>query len=589
MTPNPALHHPEALRFQKNLVYRDDWEQQGGRIVRQPSGHTVLYDEQGHRVLYSDPQGNPLHECLWQTDASGNPVLRLARIRLDWGHWVGIKPEGLVNTITLDLSQKPGWERLTRHDLRLMAAQAMNVDVETIHFFYRDEDLLIQDNGQATIRQVKDAFYLLPEGSFDRAIFMSCMSRMEWERIHYLPVVELFLSLLPGTGSATFELIRELYQDQNPHQPLPLQYRGIPVYPSEGAYRLFGMFFTPSMETGESPLEVFLNPDRSHEVQWNPSAQYPRRYFENTQRIGVTIHQRKVQKVTCWDDPAGLSYFPMLPSGQGSADGRGLQTIGQELILHDESHERRIPLQTSWNLNTDNEPIPWVKPLSSWKDFFPKGAPDIHPHQAFSAVLLYPDGSALIGEKESQPFVFDYVDDLLEQQPEIQNVRDLADRILLIRCEASLGSCIRYQRPQSYTIWYEWPEFAQKNALRVWNTIQRKHPNWVKNFVFLPVADQVLTSPQSPFDWIEMWVPFAAYENPQQMEQWSWFLAHHVIPGGLACIAGPTMMGHSLEKQGFSIVHAEKGEDLPTFRIHQTILPSAWLHPELTLWVVQQS
>ena len=179
---------------------------------------------------------------------------------------MGIKPGGLVNTISLNLSQKPGWELLTRDDLRKMAARAMQTDLETIRFFYRDEDLVLNGDGTATIRQVKDAFYVLPEGLFEKACFMSCMSRMEWGRINYLPVVELFLSLLPGTGSATFELIRGLYDDHHGSHPFPLQYRGIPVYPSEGAFRLFSQFFLPSLSTDESPLEVFLNPRRSQEV-----------------------------------------------------------------------------------------------------------------------------------------------------------------------------------------------------------------------------------------------------------------------------------------------------------------------------------
>ena len=51
---------------------------------------------------------------------------------------------------------------------------------------------------------------------------MSCMGAMHWARIDFLPVVELFQSLLPGTGSAAFELIRGLYDDQNPKEPVPL-------------------------------------------------------------------------------------------------------------------------------------------------------------------------------------------------------------------------------------------------------------------------------------------------------------------------------------------------------------------------------
>jgi hypothetical protein len=57
---------------------------------------------------------------------------------------------------------------------------------------------------------------------------------------------------------ATFELIRGLYDDQNPSQPLPLRYRGIPTYPSEAAYRLFSAFFIPQIAGGGDPFPVFM-------------------------------------------------------------------------------------------------------------------------------------------------------------------------------------------------------------------------------------------------------------------------------------------------------------------------------------------
>ena len=89
----------------------------------------------------------------------------------------------------------------------------MGVPIEEVRFFYADDDLVLdQTTGQATIRQRKDAFYVLEDDTWDRARFMSCMSAMHWANIDYLPVVELFKSLLPGTGSAAFELIRGLFQ-----------------------------------------------------------------------------------------------------------------------------------------------------------------------------------------------------------------------------------------------------------------------------------------------------------------------------------------------------------------------------------------
>ncbi len=141
---------------------------------------------------------------------------------------------------------------------------------------------------------------MLPDGAFDHKQFMACMGAMHWEDIDFLPVVELFLSLLPGTGSAMFELIRGLYDDQNQDRPAPrpLRYRGIPTYPSEAAYRLFSGFFDPQVSGGGDPFPVFMDPPRSHLVSWLPAAHPPRRYFDPTHQLCLTIRGPQIVKAT---------------------------------------------------------------------------------------------------------------------------------------------------------------------------------------------------------------------------------------------------------------------------------------------------
>ncbi|MEX0829111.1 MAG: hypothetical protein WD032_02605 [Nitrospirales bacterium] len=590
MNVQAMLQHPEAIRFPGNYPYKDQWDSAGGRVMELPSGHHVLYGRHNLRILLVDPSGAPLHECLWEEHPTGLPNLTSARIRLDWGQWVGIKPGGLVNTISLDLSKRSGWENLTRDDLRGMAARAMNADIGTIRFFYRDEDLKLADDGQATIRQVKDAFYVLLDGSFQEPRFMSCMSRMEWGRIDYLPVVELFLSLLPGTGSATFELIRGLYDDQQADPSTLLRYRGIPGYPSMGAFRLFSAFFSPSVESGEVPQDVFLDVNRSHQVAWQASPEYPVRHIDDEQRLSVTVHHHTIQKVTRWDDSTGLSYVPMTPSGEARADGRGSQVFGKELHLYDGNQKHVMKVRESWQVSSTDFRPDWKAPWISWRDCFPKGPPVLTPPQAFSAVLLYPDHAHIIGEKESQPFLFDYLDDFLEEQTELRQFREMADQVLFARCEAGLGPCLKYERPQWYTVWYEWPEFAQKQAQYLWNVLNRKNRlSWLPHFQFFPMSQREITHTSSPFDWMNVWIPFSIYDDHQELRQWSWFLANHLVPGGIGCVAGPEVMARFFQEHGLSVVHAEHGESLPTFKIHQAILQAGRLHPELMLWIIQQS
>jgi len=325
-------------------------------------------------------------------------------------------------------------------------------------------------------------------------------------------------------------------------------------------------------------------------VEWQPSREYPVRYIDEDQRLSVTIHHHKVQKVTLWDDSSGLAYLATTSSGEAKADGRGAQIVEQELYLYDGDQLNVLKAREAWKLSSNENRRGWKASSSSWRECFPQGPPELSPSQAFSAVLLYPDGSHIIGERESQPFVFDYLDDFLEEQTALLRFREMADHILLARCEASLGVCLKYERPQFYTIWYEWPEFAQKHAQQIWNTLHRKKTlSWLMNFQFLPVSQEAITNTYSPFDWMNVWIPFSVYDDHTELRQWSWFLANHLVPGGIGCVAGPAGMGQLFQENGLSVVHAEQGESLPTFKIHQAILQAGRLHPELTVWIIQQS
>ncbi len=344
------------------------------------------------------------------------------------------------------------------------------------------------------------------------------------------------------------------------------------------------------MQSGEVPQEVFLDVNRSHEVEWQPAPEYPVRYIDEEQRLSVTIHHHKIQKVTLWDDSSGLAYLATTSSGEAKADGRGSQVFGQELRLYDGDHQYVRKTRDSWHLSPHKATGGWNASSTSWRDCFPQGPPELSSLQAFSAVLLYPDDSQIIGEKESQPFIFDYVDDFLEEHTELGQCREMADHILLARCEPSLGACLKYGRIQKYTIWYEWPEFAQKHAQYIWNTLNRQESlSWLPNFKFFSVSQQSITNTYPPFDWMNVWIPFSVYDDQKELRQWSGFLANHLVPGGIGCVAGPRALGHLFQEHGLSVVHSEQGESLPTFKIHQAILQANRLHPELTVWIIQQS
>ncbi|MCA9420542.1 MAG: hypothetical protein KC592_05980, partial [Nitrospira sp.] len=158
----------------------------------------------------------------------------------------------------------------------------------------------------------------------------------------------------------------------------------------------------------------------------------------------------------------------------------------------------------------------------------------------------------------------------------------------LSHCEAGLSSCLQFQETQIHTIWYTWPQFAQKHAQFIWNRLARMDRlAWFSNYQLIPFKPTMLESLPDTYDWIYLWIPFSDYSNPSMIGRWGNFLKAHLSRGSVACVAGPSVLGENLQKEGFQIVHAAAGDSMPTFRIHRTILPNGWLNPDLWIWVIQ--
>jgi hypothetical protein len=552
-------------------------------MARQRSGHLVFYGPHNRRFLATDPDGNPLHECEWGSTASGKARLLRARIRLEWGQWVGLKPAGLISTTTLDLSKKPGWERLKSDDLRQMAAQTMHVPIEAVKLFYGDEDLIIDVQGTATIRHKRDAFYVLDGGTFERARFMACMGAMHWDNIDFLPVVELFQSLLPGTGSVAFELIRGLYDDQNEGQPAPLRYRGIPTYPSEAAFRLFSSFFTPQVPGGGNPLPIFMDAARSHEVTWLPAANPPVRFFDPSHSLCVTVRGTAVHKATKLDDPTGL---PFLSPSHGSNPLERTVTVAKgTLVLQDRDTRIELPVNPSWGPLQDSltEKRPFVP--AGWTSLFGNQPPQVPSHEAFSAVLLYPEDDSEIGEVASQPFVADHIQDSFEQDPQLAAHLTKASQVLIDNFDAAIKTCINLDRPRNYTVLYTRPAYAQKQAQNLWGELtQSGRFDLAKGLSLIPATGR-RDAYRSSHDLLFLWVPFSIFTDAIAQHEAVKTVPAALGQGGLALIVGPASLQSAFQMQPqLHVISMEPVESLPPFRMHQTILPKARLKQGLTLF-----
>ncbi|MGQ0557723.1 MAG: hypothetical protein ACT4PN_17465 [Nitrospiraceae bacterium] len=587
-----ALNQPGHLRFPSTRTLAESFDKVGGHVHTFPNGHLVFYRPDGRRFLETDPAGHPLHECEWESTGTGTVLLRRARVRLDWGRWVGIKPCGLVNETRLNLAVRPNWQRITPDDLRALAAGALRVPTEEVRWFYRDEDLAIDPTGIATIRQRKDALYVLDGGGFETVRFMACMGAMHWEQIDFLPVVELFKSLLPGTGSAVFELIRGLYDDQSKGHSVPkaLRYRGIPTYPSEAAFRLFSTFFTPRPVGAEDPFTAFMNPATSHRVEWLPAQHPPVRYLAGNQGLCVTVQNGIVQKATLAKDPVGLPYVSSIGRRVLPLD-RSLRVEGRSLILKDRETEITLLLDSDLPAKTstsDECPVSLV----DWRTVFAQGVLKISPAEAFEAVPLFPEDDQEIGELAAQSFVADYLDDLGEQDREIGSLRSRAERVLIANGDAVIATCVLFDRPRDYTVHVRYVAYAQRQAQQLWTQCAEVHRwDWLQR-IRMEAADRCEASLESRevYDLIYQWLPYDSFDSSITMKTIVTRLSHMLRRGGEAFVVGPVHLGKLLTQEPSRLlVHWDESvASLPTFLTHKTILPKARVKTGLTLFHVRR-
>ena len=557
------------------------------RVLATPTGHAILYGERGLRILYMDPGGMPLHECAWESHGDP-PRLLQARVQLDWGQWVGIKPEGLVNVARFDISQKPGWQRLTKSDLHRMAAQAMGVTPAEVAFFYDEESLKLDAHGHVTIQHRKDALYVLKDGGFEQARFMACMGAMHWGRIDFLPVVELFQSLLAGTGSAVFELIRGLYDDQNTGgSPRVLRYRGIPTYPSPQAFQLFSTYFSPEAPGSADPFSLFMDPARSAEVTWRPRSDAPHRFMDQELGLSVTVSGGVLQKVIKRNDPVALPYTR--PTSKGVKSGsRLVGTTMEALELQDGDCRETIPLTPVWGVIKESPLPPISAGQPTWRSLFPEGVPHVDPGQAYLAVPLYPEDDAIVEEFATQPLAIEQILEYLEPLLPAGTFSSPFRSVLIDRWDAVSAECLEAARAASATVLYDRPEFAQRQAQRLWDkTAASGDLTTMSKIRFLPVTRRSQAY-NTVYDLILRWIPFAQYEQSPATDQALEEIAKALGNGGIAIVAGPARLEQSAIRAGISQDAGIPLSQTAGVGMLQAILPKLRVHPDAMLFLLRK-
>jgi hypothetical protein len=419
---------------------------------------------------------------------------------------------------------------------------------------------------------------------------MACMGAMHWGHIDFLPVVELFQSLLPGTGSATFELIRGLYDDQIVGETShPLRYRGIPTYPSPQAFQLFSAYFVPEAPVGADPFPLFMDPSRSSEVIWKPRLDVPRRYLDFAQGVCVTVSGGAVQKVTQLNDPVTTPYTRPRKDGR-STGGRLVGTTPTALQLQDGERLKEIPLRPEWGV-TQTDPLPARPPTSvpTWRALFPEGIPMLDTKRAYCAVPLYPDDETMMDEVATLSLVVEHALGYLDRVAVATKGTAAFKSVLIHNWDAVLAECLDLPQDRNYTVLYSRPEFAQRQAQRVWDqaaaagTLANLH-----RIVFLDAALHKEAAYAKPYGLIYGWVPFDQYRQRTDCERQLGAVSKALAPEGAAIMVGPSWLGEACPRVSLRVRVADPVAETPGFRMHRAILPKAQVNPDATLFLLEK-
>ncbi|MER3423737.1 MAG: hypothetical protein C4293_11410 [Nitrospiraceae bacterium] len=332
-----------------------------------------------------------------------------------------------------------------------------------------------------------------------------------------------------------------------------------------------------------------MDATRAHEVTWLPAPDPPRRYFDSTRHLCITVKGGIVQKATSADDSAGLPFVNPDCSGFTPCE-RSVEVRQNRLVLRDRDKETEFPINPSWNLSLapagrgKGERRTISYPLG-WRDLFKDTPPQIAPSEAFSSVLLYPEDETEIDEAPSQPFVADYLQDMTEQFPPFSAYLARTERVLIDNFDGALTACIDLNRPRAYTVLYQRPAFAQKHAQILWNQLaQTGRLDWAKRIALKPGETFQQSAYGQVYDLIYAWIPFARFEQPTELDSTIRAIARALALQGLAFIVGPSTLGRAFQVHDLRLLTMNPVEALPTFRMHQTILPKARLKPGLTLF-----
>jgi hypothetical protein len=332
-----------------------------------------------------------------------------------------------------------------------------------------------------------------------------------------------------------------------------------------------------------------MDPSRSSAVIWKPRLDTPRRYLDFAQGVCVTVVGGAVQKVTKLNDPMAIPYTRRRKDG-GAPGGRMVGTTSTALQLQDGERLEEIPIRPGWGV-TRTDPLP-ARPTASvptWRALFPEGAPVLDTKRAYCAVPLFPDDETMVDEVATLSLVVEHAVEYLDRVAAATRGAAAFKSVLIHNWDAVLAECLDLAQDQNYTVLYTRPEFAQRQAQRVWDhaaaagVLTNLH-----RIAFLDAARHHEAAYAKSYGLIYDWIPFERYRQRTDCERQLGAVAKALAPEGVAIMVGPLWLGEVCPRVSLRVRGAEPVEETTGFRMHRAILPKAQANPDATLFLLEK-
>jgi hypothetical protein len=254
----------------------------------------------------------------------------------------------------------------------------------------------------------------------------------------------------------------------------------------------------------------------------------------------------------------------------------------------DRAARQAVPLNSHWGTVTEPSVVKVATGDPDWTSVFGETAPAVSPVEAFGAVLLYPEDDRDIGELPTQPFVADYLQDLIAEDRLLAAQVSQALSLLVSGFDAVITTCVGSVDKLACTVLYDHPAFAQRQAQMLWNRYAREHRLDRLSQVRMRArgAKHEGRSVQR-YDLVYEWIPFELYHSPEAVKERIDCLTQALAPNAVAFIVGPPSTLEACRAATMLIQGITPVMKLPTVRLHQSILPRAQLKPDVTLYQIK--